>query len=128
MSTKSTIEDNDYVRSIMTSTLRAQGYSVVQAPDGIEGMRAWETQRARVCLVVLDLDLPKRDGLSCLREIHVVQPEIPVIVVTGCVDIDREAETRSIARLLRKPFQMSELAAAVADALARARPEHEVMV
>ena len=120
------VEDNDHVRWIMTSTLRAQGYDVVQVQDGVQAMRALFVQRRADGAVVLDLDLPKRDGLSCLEEIRRTRPDIAVVLVTGCVDFASDQPVEGVDRLLRKPFPMSELAAAVAEAMAKQRARKEV--
>jgi CheY-like chemotaxis protein len=113
------VEDNEYVRSIMTSTLRSAGYQVVQAADGNEGMAAFARHQDQARLILMDVDLPGRDGLTCLREIRSAGSEIPVIVITGSVDVDPETQFSGDEFLLRKPFQMSDVLDLVARMLAR---------
>ena len=76
-------EDDDHVRAILTSTLRSAGYNVSQAADGIECMKRFQRHRNTVRLVVLDLDLPRKSGRSCLQDIRRADPDLPVIVITA---------------------------------------------
>ncbi len=122
------VEDNDYVRSIMTSTLRAQGYDVVQAADGVEAMQALEVRQDVARLVILDLDLPKADGLSCLREMRERRLGVSVVVVTGRVDVPFDEGLEGADHVLQKPFPMAELARVVAEVLEQSKRADEVAV
>src|SRR6516164_9851215 len=75
------IEDEPAIRRGVTDALRASGYEVAEAADGVRGLE--EALRRNVELVLLDLLLPKRDGLEVLAEIRKVQPTLPVIVLTA---------------------------------------------
>jgi len=117
------VEDDEHVRSIMCSTLRSEGYEAVPAGDGLEAAAALQTHAAVVRLVLLDLDLPRRSGVSVLREIRETKMDIPVIVVTGGVGFDPAEHLDGSERLLLKPFRMSELVSLVAQTLADSRIE-----
>ena len=111
------VEDDVHVRSIMSSTLQAAGYRVVQAGDGMAALQVLDEGDVQVALMVLDLDLPRMGGLACLAQVRRRLAELPVIIITGDVAFDPAAHLDERERLLRKPFRMSELTAAVAERL-----------
>lgn len=113
------VEDDVHVRSIVSSTLKAQGYEVVQAGDGVEALAALAGE-ARA--VVLDLDLPRMSGMSCLQRIRKRWSGVPVVVVTGDPNFDPQGQLEAGEFLLRKPFRMTELTEAVGKTLTRAIP------
>jgi len=116
-------EDDEHIRSIVTSALRSEGYEVIQAADGIAAMQALEHYDTEVRLLLFDLDLPRLDGLSCLRKARERQADIPAMLVTGSTDLPDPQDTLENVQILRKPFRMSDLTAAVARALKKARKE-----
>ncbi len=107
------IADQRQVRSIMASTLMQHGYEVVQADNEADAAAALAEHRDRLGLVVLDYDLPDQSGPRCLEKIESDQARTPIIVVAG----PDSAVNRSGGRyqVLRKPFQMAELAGMVGE-------------
>lgn len=116
------VEDDAHIRSLLRSTLRLEGYEVLLAADGIEALAALRAQDGRIRLLMLDLDLPRLDGLACLREVRKTRPDLPAIIVTGSLQFGPDQLPGHKVELLRKPFLLSELLGAVARAL-RTPPE-----
>lgn len=118
------VEDDPETREMELFLLAAEGYQVVGVPDG---EAAAETiAREAADLVVLDLMLPGKDGLSVLAELARA-PEtasIPVIIVSAYVSQvgGRAAllKTAQVKRILNKPFDITELLDAVARELGAA--------
>ncbi len=113
------VEDEAPIRRGVTDALRASGYQVVEAPDGDKGLE--ESVRLGVELVLLDLLLPRRDGLDVLGEIRKIRPTLPVIILTA-----RGAEEDRVRGLkmgaddyVVKPFSARELLARVEAVLRR---------
>jgi DNA-binding NtrC family response regulator len=75
------IEDEDIVRESMTTYLEDSGFAVYQATDGIEGLQQYQQRAPDV--VLLDLRMPRMDGLEVLESISKDLNLVPVIVVTG---------------------------------------------
>src|SRR5437764_15046166 len=75
------IEAESPIRRGVVDALRASGYQTADAADGPRGLE--EAVRHGVDLVLLDLLLPKRDGLEVLAEIRKVRPTLPVIILTA---------------------------------------------
>ena len=111
------VEDDMHVRSLVSSTLRNQGYEVVQAGDGVEALTVLAARTAEARAVVLDLDLPRMSGMACLRRMRARWPGVPVIVVTGDPGFDPAGQLEPGELLLRKPFRMTELTEAVGQKL-----------
>jgi DNA-binding response OmpR family regulator len=107
------IEDEPAIVDFLERGLRAEGFAVESAADGIEG-----TRRALgdgVDLVVLDMMLPGRSGAELLETLREARPTLPVIVLTARGEVeDRVAGLDAGAvDYLVKPFALAELAARI---------------
>src|SRR5207244_1829223 len=113
------IEDEPAIRRGVVDALRATGYAVAEAGDGIRGQE--EAVRLGVDLVLLDLLLPHRDGLDVLTEIRKVRPTLPVIILTARgTEEDRVRGLKMGADdYVVKPFSARELLARVEAVLRR---------
>jgi DNA-binding response OmpR family regulator len=107
------VEDETAIADFVQRGLEAEGYSVACAGDGPEGER--QALSENVDLVVLDLMLPGRDGLTVLDTIRTRKPSLPVIVLTA-----RDAVEDKVAGLdggatdyVTKPFSFDELTARI---------------
>ena len=113
-------EDEHDLRALLSMSLTEEGYDVVEAADGLA---AWAIlQREKIDLVLLDVMMPKLDGLNLLRRLRETS-ELPVILLTA-----RGEEMDKVLGLnlgaddyLTKPFSMAELMARIAARLRRVR-------
>jgi len=117
------IEDEVDVRNFAARVLEMEGYDVLQAGDGEEGMRL--VGEGRISLVLLDLKLPRRSGWAVLALMK-SEPElsvIPVIVFTASAAVaQRERALKmGVADYLIKPLSAASLKEAVARILHRER-------
>ncbi len=76
-------EDEPEVRGYLEMALKCMGYAVESAQDGDEVLSCLQTSRSEICLVLLDVMMPNRDGLDALKEIRRIDPSLPVIVMSG---------------------------------------------
>lgn len=115
------VEDDPSIREVTALGLRAAGFAVVAAADGAEGLRLWRAERPD--LVLLDVMLPRLDGLEVLRAIR-REATTPVVMLTARADtIDVVVGLESGADdYVRKPFEMPELVARVRAAIRRRAP------
>ena len=109
------IEDDTDSRVMIQTLLRLEGYEVVGASNGREGLTA--TRAAHPCLILLDLMMPVMDGLEFRAE-QVRDPaisSIPVVIVSARHDADATASDLGVAACVGKPIDLDELATAVAE-------------
>jgi DNA-binding response OmpR family regulator len=113
------VEDEPAIRRGVVDALRASGYDVIEAPDGAQGLH--EAVRRGVDLVLLDLLLPKRDGLEVLAEVRKVRPTLPVIILTARGTEDDRVRGLKLGAddYVVKPFSARELLARVEAVLRR---------
>ena len=121
------VEDEPAIRRGVSDALRLSGYEVAEAADGAVGLR--EGSAAGVDLVLLDLLLPKKDGLEVLSELRRICPTRPVIILTARGSEDDRVRGLKMGAddYVVKPFSAKELIARVEAVLRRTlRPTVEV--
>jgi DNA-binding response OmpR family regulator len=113
------IEDEPAIRRGVVDALRASGYETADAADGVRGLEAALCHG--VSLVLLDLLLPRRDGLEVLAELRKVKPTLPVIILTarGTEDDRVRGLKMGADDYVVKPFSARELLARVEAVLRR---------
>ena len=109
------VEDDDFVRESMVESLEALGHTVAQAPDGEAGLR--ELKRAAPDLIITDYLMPGITGAELVQRAREELPGVPMIIATGYADMKAIEQVIGDDMLLRKPFQLAELAATVERAL-----------
>jgi len=116
------VEDDPSIREVTALGLRAAGFTVAVAADGVEALDRWRADGPD--LVLLDVMLPRLDGLEVCRAIR-REATTPIVMLTARADtIDVVVGLESGADdYVRKPFEMPELVARVRAALRRHRSE-----
>jgi len=112
------VEDSDRLRQTLTTALRKSGYAVDSAADGVEGQ--WLAETNSYDAIILDIMLPKRDGLAVLANLRRQNNNTHVLLLTARDTVaDRVQGLRAGADdYLIKPFALDELLARV-EALCR---------
>ena len=113
------VEDEPAIRRGVSDALRLSGYDVTEAADGLSGAR--EAAAAGVDLVLLDIMLPKKDGLEVLRDLRRADPGRPVILLTARGGEDDRVRGLKMGAddYVVKPFSGKELIARVEAVLRR---------
>lgn len=113
------VEDDDATRTEVARNLRLHHFQVVEASDAAEALRRWEARRPD--LVLLDLGLPDRDGLTVVGRIR-REAMTPIVILSarGEEATKIEALERGADDYVTKPFGMGELHARIRAALRRA--------
>lgn len=103
------VEDEEDLTLIVADTLRGQGYDVITAPDGIQGLDKFKSEGADI--VVADVMMPKMDGFTMSKEIRKLSPTVPLLFLTAKSTIDDVEQGFEIGAndYLKKPFELREL-------------------
>ena len=119
------VEDEARIQSFLTRGLEAEGYTVVAADNGRDGLALasvgeWD-------LVVLDLLLPGLSGLQVLRELHRGRPRLPVVILSARADLQTKLRGFELGATdyVAKPFAIDELLARVRVQLRASRPPED---
>jgi two-component system chemotaxis response regulator CheY len=115
------VDDSASVRMAMRIALSGAGYSVTEAGDGAEGLA--KLQAGRFDMVVTDLNMPRMDGLTMIRELRRLPgcAGIPVIFVTTESDdgVKAQAKAAGATGWLVKPFQPDQIVRVAKKVLGR---------
>src|SRR6059058_6436293 len=113
------VEDETAIADFVQRGLEAEGYAVACAGDGVEGEK--QALSDDVDLVVLDLMLPGRDGMSVLGTIRESKPTLPVIVLTARDSVEDKVQglDGGATDYVTKPFSFDELTARIRAHLRR---------
>lgn len=103
------VEDEEDLTLIIADTLRGQGYEVVTAADGVDGLEKFRTTGADI--VIADVMMPKMDGFTMAKAIRKLSPVVPLLFLTAKSTIDDVEEGFEIGAndYLKKPFELREL-------------------
>jgi CheY-like chemotaxis protein len=112
-------EDEPAVRRVACAALRRAGYSVVEAKDGAEALELVRTRGAEIRVAVLDLSMPRLDGLTALADMRRSHPGLRALLVSGRFPSELTSPPPGV-ELLAKPFEPRTLAARVRMLLDRA--------
>ena len=121
-------EDSLVVRALLRAQLRERGYAVVEAADGEQALARARDSRPDV--VLLDVDMPKRDGFDVLSEMKSdpLLAGVPVVFITGRTTAEDAVRGLDMGAhdYLRKPFEAAELTARVHAAVRTKRLQDEL--
>ncbi|EGJ2700122.1 two-component system response regulator QseF/GlrR [Escherichia coli] len=115
------VDDDPGLLKLLGLRLTSEGYSVVTAESGAEGLRV--LNREKVDLVISDLRMDEMDGMQLFAVIQKVQPGMPVIILTahGSIPDAVAATQQGVFSFLTKPVDKDALYQAIDDALEQAR-------
>lgn len=113
------VEDDVAVRQGIAEGLRLLNYKVREASDGESGLR--ELRRRMPDLLMSDYLMPGMNGAQFIAAARQINPKIPVLVATGHADMAEVEKLVGVQSVLKKPFDLETLNAAVGNELARGR-------
>ncbi len=113
------VDDETGVRDATRLILETAGYRVLLAADGTEALATFAQNFGSVAAMLTDLRLPHLDGVSLIRVVHTMAPDLPIIASTGLGERAHLAKLKSIgaATVLHKPYGGDLLLRALRDAL-----------
>lgn len=110
------VDDEPSLQKVITLELQRKGYEVKGVGNGSEAVELFFTEGAD--LVITDMHMPIMDGLETVAAIKKLNPEVPIILMTGQFEEDaQQAINIGVSSFLSKPFRMEELLRAVTHCL-----------
>lgn len=107
------VEDEENIRGMTAQFLVSLGYRVLEAADGTAAMRLAAEHGQEIDVLVTDVALPGIRGTEVAERLRAAQPKVRVLFVSG----DSDAEGNGGARMLEKPFDLTELARSIRELL-----------
>ena len=119
------VDDEELIRWSLRERLQADGYEIREAGTGAAAL---EQFKEGADLVLLDYRLPDTDGLSVLRDLKKLDPDILVVLLTSFVSVETAVEAMKLGafHFANKPFNLDEIAAIAGRALETTRLRREV--
>ena len=119
------VDDEQLIRRTIAKRLTLSGYTVLEAEDG---KTAVERAATGVDLAILDYRLPDLDGLTVLKQIRQIDPDVLVVLLTAYSSVETAVEAMKLGayHFMNKPFDLEALAALVEQALETTRLRREV--
>jgi len=120
------VDDDQNLIELVSLKLQGVGYGVSSAANGAEALKI--TRECIFDLCVLDLRLADQDGISLMRELHAITPDMRVIILTGYGSVESavEAMQEGAYSYLTKPFNTQELLLQISRALENRRLNTEI--
>ena len=117
------VDDEAGIRTSLTQVLADEGYEVEAVPSGEKGLE--RLREASYHLVLLDVWLPRKDGLEVLEEIRAMGNEVPVVMISGHASIDTAVRATKLGAFdfIEKPLTIEKVSVAVRNALKQRRLE-----
>ena len=120
------VDDERILNDILQETLRSAGYAVDGGYDGVDGLE--KLRSAKYDVVLLDIRMPRKDGLSVLEFIKKEYPEIQVIIITGLASMAEIKETvkKGAFACLKKPFMLDKVLDTISRSLKAAGKKDKI--
>jgi CheY-like chemotaxis protein len=113
------VDDEEMLRDLTAEGLSREGYKVLTAANGKEGVAIFEKHFNEIGVVVLDMNMPVMSGVEALGKIRCIKPNAKVLLVTGYIENDAARATLSDQNqvVLDKPYTLATLSAKILDAM-----------
>jgi len=111
------VEDDSITRTLLTEMLKRLGVELLTAEDGQEALEV--VKKNKVNLVLMDIGMPRMDGMEALVRMRKIAPFVPIIIISVWKDMEyqRIANENNVFHYIQKPFNLQELLSAVNRAL-----------
>ncbi|MEM7555087.1 MAG: response regulator [Cyanobacteria bacterium P01_A01_bin.84] len=105
------VDDEDSIRDVTKASLENYNYQTIAAKDGIEAIALYAEYRDKIFLVLTDMVMPSMDGLTTIRTLKKINPEVKIIAVSGFASTDKinAANNIGVHAFLPKPYTAKQL-------------------
>jgi two-component system cell cycle sensor histidine kinase/response regulator CckA len=123
MSIKQTIlivDDDEVIRDVLTMALE-ESYDVLKARDGLDAVYVYAEHFESVVAIITDVEMPRLNGLLLTEWVHHINPQLPVIIITGglrTLELNELLKNPTVS-FLGKPFEPPQLETLLNHALGK---------
>jgi CheY-like chemotaxis protein len=120
-------DDDEAVRESLCKLLYGEGYQVIAAANGAQAVKAFRREQDQIDLLLVDLNMPLKNGWATLDRLIEVNPSLPVLIVTGQPNQYELAEAAGVSALVEKPIDVPALLRLIKELLpgpVEARRQH----
>ncbi|MFQ4140924.1 response regulator [Chlorogloeopsis sp. ULAP02] len=105
------VDDEDSIRDITKTSLETYNYKAITASDGIEAIALYAEHQDKISVVLTDMLMPSMDGLTTIRTLQKINPNVKVIAVSGLASADKvnAATDIGVKAFLSKPYTAKQL-------------------
>ncbi|MEJ6480604.1 response regulator [Nostoc punctiforme UO1] len=105
------VDDEAAIRDVTKTSLESHNYKAMIASDGIEAIALYAEYRDKISLVLTDMVMPSMDGITTIRTLRKINPDVKIIAVSGMTSTDKvnTAYDMGIKAFLSKPYTASQL-------------------
>ncbi|HEV2246306.1 MAG TPA: ATP-binding protein [Terriglobia bacterium] len=111
------VDDDRSVREMVGPALMEHGYGVVSAANGAEALAVHNQHEREIRLILTDMAMPVMDGTDMLSILHRRNPQLPMVVMSGTYNPEKEALPPGVVAFLAKPFRLEQLLGVIADTI-----------
>ncbi|GAB4208272.1 MAG: hypothetical protein OHK0022_37620 [Roseiflexaceae bacterium] len=116
------VDDDDSIVWVLARLMRHLGYDVVTALRGQEALDEVAQRNTTLVCVLMDILMPGADGISVAKQIHNLQPDLPIILMGGSLAPSQQQElAEQYGGFIPKPFSIPELSAMLKQVLGMRR-------
>lgn len=115
------VDDEETIRSVAKKMLTRAGFSVITAADGKEGVDILRDKPDEIDVALLDMTMPRMDGVTALMEMKRIRPGLKVVLSSGYTEQDAASRFagKGIVSFIQKPYTSDMLLEKIGEALAR---------
>jgi two-component system cell cycle sensor histidine kinase/response regulator CckA len=113
------VDDEEMVRAVAKRMLEHLGFSVLLASDGVEALEVFRAHLGKISMVILDLTMPRMDGIETLAALHGISGDVKVMLSSGYSEheISKRFAGKGFSGFIEKPYRISELGDKLRDML-----------
>jgi CheY-like chemotaxis protein len=113
------VDDEEVVRTVLSKLVRSLGFEVLKASDGVEAVEIFENNAEEIRLVLMDMTMPRMNGIDAFMEMRETDPSVKVIIISGhsAESTSGEMLRLGISRVLQKPVRLSALSDAIRECI-----------
>ena len=100
------IDDEDFIRNLCKQTFQPEGYTVMEAADGIEGIEKFKINKDQIDLIILDLSMPNLSGTEAVKKLKEIDHDVKILICSGYAHQQQFDELKefNIGGYCPKPF------------------------